>query len=571
MFKIPQADKKFIVDNESMTRGNIYSTFNIMFDADKGRIKLNPLLLNGGDTAGFVDFIKPQAIVIASKDSGTATDAYILTVKSAGVGFVWSTYAGLAKLAGANVPSVLVEGSCDMCLSWGLLHVSDNDGLHYVAPSSSAGAWTLNADTDFKNKSVIFHFNNTNRLYLVSGTSIVSCDSAYTKAVSGSYTQTSIPNTVTCARAASKRIWYATSDYYGQCNIYEWDGVDTNPTGIYLIDALYIQSITILNDIPVAIDDRGRLWFYDGYKFVLRDGAVYPNREDDTSTTCQVHRNGMITVNDKIYVLIGSETVGGKPKNSSERSLAGIWCYDSAIGFYHFSSPDNNASIFATYALSRGIYDKTFIATYVQTKPALNYVLSKTDISLNNYVRTGFITTQFLESKNLTDLFNAIGLKYRKMIASAAQIEVKYRTWKNIECNTLITFTNATTFTVVTNVLNSLAGNPYCTSPAIGDEVFVQNGPNAGLIAHITNRVDAGGTSTITIDRSATTTTGDNYAVFSNYTLLKTITNDGATFKNIRLAIPTTMIQVKLVLSWIGYYDEVQEIMIPEKQNETTS
>ena len=157
------------------------------------------------------------------------------------------------------------------------------------------------------------------------------------------------------------------------------------------------------------------------------------------------------------------------------------------------------------------------------------------------------------------------------MIASAAQIEVKYRTWKNIECNTLITFTNATTFTVVTNVLNSLAGNPYCTSPAIGDEVFVQNGPNAGLIAHITNRVDAGGTSTITIDRSATTTTGDNYAVFSNYTLLKTITNDGATFKNIRLAIPTTMIQVKLVLSWIGYYDEVQEIMIPEKQNETTS
>jgi hypothetical protein len=59
--------------------------------------------------------------------------------------------------------------------------------------------------------------------------------------------------------------------------------------------------------------------------------------------------------------------------------------------------------------------------------------------------------------------------------------------------------------------------------------------------------------------------------MFSNYTLLKTITNDGATFKNIRLGVPTTMIQVKLVLSWKGYYDEIQEIMIPEKANEITN
>jgi hypothetical protein len=563
MFRIPDKTKNFTIDNESMSRGNIYETFNILFDADKGKVKLNTPVLKWKSTADNSDFVKPTSIIVSDKNGGGGGDAYILTTKSSGFGGVWST-TNWGKLTGANAPSIARDAFADMCLWNGYLHVSDSDGIHYVLASASSGAWTLiNTDANWKGHFIIFPFIQTNRLYLVSQSHIFSVDNTYTIATSGSNTQTNITN-LTCARAASKRIWYATqaTNGYGDCKVYEWDGVNPNPLNIFTIPVAKIQTIVILNDQPIAIDQRGRFWFYDGYNFTLKDGIRIPAREDDYNPqTVYIHRNGSFADKGKAYVLVGS---GTSTKNTAERALAGIWCYDPQIGLYNFASPDNSSHITTPYALAKGLYDNTIIAGYSAGELDVTSIdkISTTEQSSPGSTRTGFITTQFLESGNITDEIKSIIVKYRKMIDTTAQIEIKYRTWKNVECNTTITWTSANTFTTSTNALNGVSGL-YCTPVEIGDEVMVQNGANAGLIAQVLNRVDGGGTSTITIDRNATLTSGSSYAMFSNYVLLKTITNDGAIFKKALLNKSSTMIQVKIVMSWKGYNDELQEIIVP--------
>lgn len=576
MYKIPQSDKKLAVDGESMTRGNVYSTFGIMMDADKGRIKLNPPITSAMSTGDDATFLIPSSILVSNSTTHTL-DTYILSNGSVN-GWVWSL-TDKAKITTTNAPTKAVTGSSSMCMYNTFLCVSDTDGLHFIETQSDlpAGNWSIDTTAALKNNYIAFQFN-TGRLYLFSTYAIISgtLSGTWTFATSGAYTQPT--NTffggLTCACQTAKSIWYATDLYpytrEKKCYIYEWDGISVNPLNRYTIPVRKIQAISHINDVPVAIDDRGRLWFFNGYTFELKDGARVPYREDDTSTlTCTIHRNGMVNYKSKIYVLVGANSNG---KNSTERALSGIWCYDPAIGFYHYVSPDNVSLIATPYALALGTSENTFIvgvSTGITSTTNVDRVCQTDETAgLAGSVRLGALTTQFLESQNLTDIFSQIGIKYRKMIDTGATIEVKYRTWKNIECNATITWTDTDTFTATTTILD---GSPtYCTPVAVGDEVMVQNGANAGLIAHITSRTDLAGTTTIVIDRDGTLSSGTANAMFSNYTLLYAVTNDGQTFHAETIGKPETMLQVKAVMSWKGYYDELQEIQVSNKQNEIT-
>ncbi len=587
-FVIPQKTKNFKVDNASMSRGNIYSTFNVMFDADIGRVKLNPAFVKLYDTTSNSDFVNPFAFALASADSssyGSALDCYVL-----GTNFLWSTLFGLVKVNGADAPGSVTDATSDVCLFLGAqtsekLYVSDSAGLHHCDPKASLDTWDTPLTTsEYQSNFILVPFTDTNRLYMFKANSVMSVEETsagvYSSATSGSYTIVGGLSNISCARAGSKRIWFASSGNRNskKSKVYEWDGVQTNPLNIIPIDTDIIQSIAILDDVPVVIDGKGRLWFYDGNNFILKDGVNLPTRQDDNSTqTCVVHRNGMIADRGKLYILVGSYGDGIATKNTTERALAGIWCYDPAIGLYHFSAPENMSVITVPLALSRHSLSD-FICGYTGLTTSVSGPVDRISISdrVNGVgddatLRTGFITTQFMESKNLTDAFNTIAVKYRDMIYSAAKIEVKYRSKKNIECNATITWTSATTFTVSTATLAG-TGTYYNTQVAVGDEVMVQQGANVGLIAHIVSLQDISGTTTVTIDRSATLTSGTSYAMFANYTLLGSVTPSYAfNFKNFRLGKSLTMLQVKVVMQWKGYYDELQEILVPEQVQEKTT
>lgn len=577
MYRIPNKDKRFIVDNSSLSRGNIYSTWNIMFDADAGKIKLNPNLFNFYDEADNADFKSPFAMVVADQAGGGQLDTYVLTTTGASAGFVFSTLSGLSKITATDSPAKATDSTSDMCMFLGAnsepwIHVSDEDGLHYVDPSLSTSSWSIQTNAGFKNRFILVPFLYTNRLYMFDSDSCYSWDgSSATPTTSGAYTQVNGLSGISCARASSKRIWYATSGItvnQSKSKIYEWDGVSVNPLNIHVIDTDYIQSITILNDLPVAIDGRGRLWFYDGYAFRLKEGANIPVREDNfSSLTCSVHRNGMITDKGKIYVFVG---IDNRFQGIGERALAGIWCYDPNIGFYHYGSPENATVILQTLALAKYTTDNTFICGYSGSTTSTSgstYRVAKTDtgtgIGVGDTTRKGHIITQFMESSELTNSFDSMAIKYREFVDPDAVIEVKIRPRKSVECYGTVTWTSATTFTITATTLLG-TGIYYNTPVEIGDEVIIQNGANVGLVAHINDMSTLAGTTTVTIDRSATLTSGTSYAMFNNYKLKDTISSDEPfDFKNIRLdGNNSTMLQVKLVMSWKGYYDEVQEILI---------
>lgn len=597
--RIPQKDKKFSVDNSSFSRGNIYGTFNVMFDADIGKVKLNPPITSTYTSAssGFSNSI---AMLVADADdlasSRSSPNLYILTDDGPGFGGVWHTLDGLEQLTVSQTPSTATDATSDMCLYKGAqatyrLYVSDADGLHHCKPTKSKQTWQNVLTTiQYKNNNILVPFTDQNRLYMFQCATAntpyqifsvqETSDNVFNLTTTGSYTITSGISGITCARAASKRIWFASSlqNTSQKSLIYEWDGVQTTPLNIFTVDTLLIQSIVIFNDLPVAIDGRGRLWFYDGNQFVLRTGINLPLREDDTNNpSVRVHRNGMVADKGKIFINVGGSNVDGSVPNTSERALTGLWCYDPAIGLYHFSSPDNCTRIYQPYALSKYTSENTWAVGSLSTFATLGggsiYRVSITDTTggISGSLRTGFITTQFIESQNLTDMFNVIGVKYRDMIYTSASIEVKYRTKKNIECNTTITWTSSTTFTCATADLAG-TGTYYNSQVVVGDEVMVQQGVNVGTIAHVTVLAVAGATTTVTIDRSVTTTSGTSYAMFSNWTLRKTISYvAGDTFKNIRLAKAATMIQVKVVMFTKGYYDEIQEILVDGNPQQKTT
>lgn len=577
-FIVPGKTKKFSVVNNSMTLGNIYSTYNIMFDADIGRIKLNPPISKRYDETTDAAFVHPFAIIVASADTshyGSSLDTYVLAN-----GFCYSTLTALNKLTGSNEPTNCMDATSDICLYLGAqsteqLFVSDSDGLHYINPTASFGSWTLLSSDEFKNNFILLPLVATNRLYMFTQTSVMSMDGTYTSATSGSFTLIGGLSNIRCARATANTIWFASSgngSVSNKAKIYEWDGVQTNPINIYTLDTDIIQSITILYDIPYAIDGRGRLWGFDGQTFRIVDQI--PNREDDPSIqTIIIHRNGMITDKGKMYVLVGSNGDGVNTRNTTERCLAGIWCFDPAIGFYHYSSPENMSVISFPLALARYSTPNAFVCGYVGLTTSVSVPLNRLSITDTTEgistaaVRTGYIITQFMESKFLTDTWNTIAIKYRQMIDPNAVIEVKYRNFKNIECNTTITWISGTQFTCSTADLAG-TGIYFNTPVAIGDEVMVQQGSGVGTIAHVISMTDNAGTTTITIDRNSGVTSGTAYAMFCNYTLLAgfTITsaNPDKIFKNLRVSSAGTMIQVKLVLSWRGYYDEIQELQLSE-------
>lgn len=586
-FVIPTKAKQFKVDNASMSRGNIYSTFNIMFDADIGRVKLNPPMFKQYDENTNALFVIPFAIIVAQADTSvySGLDTYVLTT-----GYVWSTLTALTRATGTAAPTLATDATSDMCLFLGAgatekLYVSDVEGLHHVAPTGALGNWDMLSETatEYTNNFILIPFTEENRLYMIpsTGDAVYSCEETavgvYSLATSGSFTIVGGLSGIRCARASAKRIWIASSGNASVSNkskVYEWDGVQTNPLNIHIIETDIIQTIFILEDVPHFIDGRGRLWRYDGYTFKIIDRI--PSREDDTSTqTCLIHRNGSFVDKGKAYILVGSNGDGVTNKNSTERALAGIWCYDPDIGLYHYSSPENMSVIRGPYALSKAGASggpNAFAAGYVGLTTSVSTTQSRiavtdhtTGVGAGAVTRVGFITTQFMESSALSNAFNSIGVKYRQMIDSAAQIEVKYRDHKNIECNTTITWTSTTTFTCSTADLAG-TGTYYNTQVAVGDEVMVQQGSGVGTIAHITAMTDVAGTTTVTIDRTASVSSGTAYAMFANYILLSTIisTNPDKTFKNIRLAVNKTMLQVKIVMQHKGYYDELQEIQVDD-------
>lgn len=185
--------------------------------------------------------------------------------------------------------------------------------------------------------------------------------------------------------------------------------------------------------------------------------------------------------------------------------------------------------------------------------------------SVSNAVESrGYFITPKIFSKNVTDVFNLVTLKFSKFISELDKIIVKYRVFDDRRDSILIsapadwlaTWTSSTTFTTT---------QPDFASAVVGDEVEFLTGAAGGLLAHIT-AISGTTTFTVTIDE-----TYDNYitgdlskVVFRNWIKFATIdsTNTDQFFSQ-NLGVTGKFIQLKVELR--GIQTRIEELSIDNK------
>lgn len=167
-------------------------------------------------------------------------------------------------------------------------------------------------------------------------------------------------------------------------------------------------------------------------------------------------------------------------------------------------------------------------------------------------------------SRDVTDNYNHIALKYSPFQSELDKIIIKYRTkddmMKYVNLSGWdITWTSSTTFTTTqSDWADAVAGN----------EIEVLRGAAGGLLAHISTITENAGTYTVTIDETyANYASGDvSKAVFRNWTKLVTITQDSPEYatgmwqKQLGPKLNGKFLQVKVELR--GVRTRIEELNI---------
>lgn len=174
----------------------------------------------------------------------------------------------------------------------------------------------------------------------------------------------------------------------------------------------------------------------------------------------------------------------------------------------------------------------------------------------------GYFITPKMFSKDITDNFNKLVLKFSPFTSETDKIIIKYRTEDDM-VNLInyadwdITWTSSTTFT---------STETGWANASVGDEVEVLMGAGAGLLAHITSIVLNSGTYTVTIDD-----TYDNYAsgdiakaIFRNWTKFVTIeygdSNANQYYLEQHLGVNGKFLQLKIELRGVGV--RIEELIV---------
>lgn len=178
----------------------------------------------------------------------------------------------------------------------------------------------------------------------------------------------------------------------------------------------------------------------------------------------------------------------------------------------------------------------------------------------------GYFITPKIVSTNVTDQYDLLTLKFLPFTSDIDKIIIKTRTTDDMRdvidttgTNWSITWASSTTFTVT---------EPFDTwaTAEVGDEVEILKGAGGGLLAHISDISEAGGTYTVTLDESypdyASGDTGK--AVFRNWKKFATISygdsNAEQHFLAEHLGLSGEFLQLKVELRGVNV--KIMELLV---------
>jgi hypothetical protein len=559
--------------NTSTVLGDFVGTFNCDLYTNKGKIRVAPRGMFNTTTDDIPVAIKP-CLLSGGATWGISAGRYVYFNSSD------NPSATFTQDATASSPT---DGSplySDMETFNGYLYVT---GSGTFVNKFSGTAWTTVSAGTSSNPHLLCVFNN--RMYMsTTNYNVISWDINDSVATIGSQNTISIKSanvfnsTITFLRVAQNRIFIGTmSNIGGHGYVYVWDGVSPTTFDKQIeLKSNGALSCVVMNDIPYIMDARGFLMEYNGANFVEVARLPLYNKRLLTGSTAfnngrWIHPNGMAVSWDKINILINNAVdLGIEPYCPS-----GVWEYDPSVGLYHKTSSTNTSVATTTIndygqvyvngvgaLVDASIYSgqSTYAGTLLWGCNTTFGTGVFTNDSTNTTQKWGYIVSPEMYSQNIESMWGMIYARYRKLLDSADEIIVKYRSIIDIPTEQSITWINTSSFTAGSSVLSA--------GYAIGDEVEIVEGYGGGKSAHITS-ISANGL-TIGLDDTFTgVATNTATARFTHWVKLGIITPTTTLkpqFSKFSFPINNndTKIQIKVCMQFLGN-DELEQIQIVEK------
>lgn len=386
------------------------------------------------------------------------------------------------------------------------------------------------------------------------------------------------------------RAWILCSGKQGANGaIVEWDGSASTYNKIHDAQSGNPLAGVNYNGVPIVVNNRGLILEYDGNGFspMIREGQkiCFPFYEElgnsfvISTSVLPIKPKGMTVSDDGLIYLNVQE-----PSIASQRQLGGIWCLNPIIG-----------RLYSKYSLSYSGGDSDFGQQIISAPGAIkalnpidlisvsSYLLAGAQVyssytgtqvkgiwalhrSYDSTVRRGFFITQYVPSSNITDLWDTVWLKLSAFKSATSQAIIKARGLNPMldankrSLQKTITWTATNTFTV------TLAGGDDAL--AVGDEIEVLGGKNAGVLAHITVISGAhNALQTITIDETVTGISGGSLCRFDRWKKLGIINDTSKYAVPQNIGITSSFVQFKVELRGPATDFDVKSLIInPEAQ-----
>lgn len=581
-------------NNLSDSFSDLWSSFNLNLTRKLGKLAVSGrLLLNisttddaqlGAPPCAFKTFITTDTYIWAAANSHMWHSTASGSAGGPNDPFVQDATSGTPTNLSSNVSDIVAFASA-------LVVTEASDEIYLLA---AAGTWSnlSNVLTNSSGLHAMTAFRAQNKCYIVDDNAkgITSLDdnlSTVVKSNSGSQysldlvegSGVNVGSEISCIASNSTRIWIGTINKSGgECKIYAWDGSQASgPNEFYIIKASGVLAITILDDVPVIFDTRGRLSQLNGGTFV--EMARLPVQGEmlklpiSTATNRAVHYNGMALIDGRINILINTQLWDTNSTNK-ENMPSGVWEYTRETGLYHKASVGHTKSggTIVDYgqqklSLVGALAEAEVLSTDI-TQGSVNgrYLLgcryfttaSATldgifyDDTNDTLQKAGSFVTSKIFSPNIQDTWQKLTARFRRFLSSNDKIVVKYRTEEDEPTEGAITWASTTTFTSAV------------TGYAVGDEVEIIRGVGSGRCAHIT---DITGT-TYTLDETITgATTQTATARFQKWKKIASYNAQTDEWWPFPLSVSSVWIQFKVWILWTGK-NEIHDLTLSNKASQ---
>jgi len=587
--------------NNSDVLGSLWASFNLDLNTNQGKMRLGKrLVLNTSsddvNTIAGVPIGYRFFTVSGSDRIYTVMGSFVYYASSSGTGLVGN----YVKDVSSGAPTDCGNMS-DIEIFNGNLYVTGTSSLYQL---DSSGNWTT-VSSSFGAATPHMMTVYGNRLYITDKLSnVCSMNTSGTVVFpSGSpnsvqYTlQLSITNNaqtvITCLRSSANRIWVNTENSTGgKGYVLAWDGSSNQATSSYRLQSSGSLACVIKDDIPYIVDSNANVLFWSGGNFQKVTGFYRQNNKLLTGATSNsnnrfIHPNGMSIITDNIHILINN--LNSDNGSTIEETIpSGVWELDlgnpqagvpgrglihkNSFSLCHATDTLNDfgqnrivtagalseLNLAGTGATRNGIFlaGAAYKSDNTTTKYGIFY-----DDSNDTLQKGGYFITPKIYSPDITNTWQSLYGRYRRLGSATDKIIAKYRIIENDPTEMSITWTSTTTFTTTdANMANY----------AVGDEVEITQGVGGGRCSHITAISYSNPTYTVTVDETYTGASNQTAkARFNQWIKMGTVNDQTSNFFNyqFKMSATSTWVQLKICMILTGRKDleELQIQTIPSQ------